>query len=128
MRLGIIGNLVAHSRPQYKRAAILQLGDQLAFGAQQDVTLQAPVIGQVTRRVFDAADPDVAELLSSPEGGAALTLVLGGLNVRPVGDTKGNIGHLHVQLPPRLASVDGDHSMSIDVRVPTSAGGIWTGV
>jgi len=96
MRLGVIGNLVAHSRPQCECAAILQLGDQLAFGAQQDVTLQAPVIGQVTRRVFDAADADVTELLSSPEGRAALTLVLGGLYVRPVGDTKGNIGHLHV--------------------------------
>ena len=81
MRLGVVGNLVAHSRPQCECAAILQLGDQLAVGAQQDVTLQAPVIGQVTRRVLDAADTDVTELLSSPECGAALTLVLGGLYV-----------------------------------------------
>jgi len=121
MRLGVIGNLVAHSRPQCECAAILQLGDQLAFGAQQDVTLHAPVIGQVTRRVFDAADADVTELSSSPEGRAALTLVLGGLYVRPVGDTKGNIGHLHVQLPPRFASVDRDNSMSMPPPpVPTS--------
>ena len=95
MRLGIIGHLVAHSRPQCERAAVLQLGYQLALGAQQDVSFQAPVIGQVTRGVFDTADADVTELLSSPERGAALTFVLGGLYVRPVGDTKGNIGHLH---------------------------------
>ena len=98
MGLGIVGNLVAHARPQRDGAAILELGFQLTLGAQQNVAFQAPVVSEIARRVLHHADPDVAKLLSPPERAAALTFVLGGLDLGPIRDTEGNIGHLHRQL------------------------------
>ena len=56
MGLAVVGNLIAHARQEGKRPAVLELSMKLAFGAQKDVTLEAPVISQVTRGVLDGAD------------------------------------------------------------------------
>ncbi len=47
MRLGVVGDLVAHSGLERKGSSIRELGVQLAFDAQDDVTLRAPVIRNV---------------------------------------------------------------------------------
>src|SRR5690349_19943030 len=74
MRLGVVRDLVAHAGLERERAPIFQLGMQLAFGAQQVMTLLAPVIGEVAGRVLDHAHTDVAELPRAPVSGAALAL------------------------------------------------------
>src|ERR1700743_74894 len=62
MRLGAVGDLIAHSRRQRERAAIGKIGPEFAIDAEEDVTLLAPVISQITRRIFYEPHQDDAEL------------------------------------------------------------------
>ena len=43
-----------------------QVGHQLAFDAEQDVALLAPVVGDIARRILDQPHPQVAELARPP--------------------------------------------------------------
>ncbi len=88
MRLGVIGNLITHSRLEYESAAVLKFGMQLAFQTQQDMPLHAPMIGQIAGRVFDHAHPQIAEAAGAPERYAGFALMLGALDLIPVGCTK----------------------------------------
>ncbi len=75
MRLGAVGNLVAGAGSEVKLPAISQPRVQLAFEAQQDMALAAPVIGAIAGRVFDHSHPNVSELLGAPIGGPRFTAV-----------------------------------------------------
>src|SRR5690242_4044928 len=88
VRLRIIRNLVAHSGPECEAAPVLQLGLQLTCDTQEHVSLRAPVVGKVTRRVLDHPYPDGTELLSPPIGHALFAGLLGRLNRAPIGDGK----------------------------------------
>ena len=70
MRVRVIGDLVAHAGLEHDDPAVLELRVDLAFEAQHDVPLRAPVVGDVAGRVLDHADADLAELLRAPEGDA----------------------------------------------------------
>src|SRR5688572_21198024 len=83
MRFGVVGDLIAHSRFQRERATVFQLGVQLPFDAEKDVTLGAPMIGEVARRVFDDPYADVPESERAPVGAATFTSMFGWLNGRP---------------------------------------------
>ena len=65
MRLGVVGNLIAHAWFQNEVPAIVQLSAQLALHAEKNMAFATPVIGQIAGRVFDQADPDIGEILSS---------------------------------------------------------------
>src|SRR5689334_15349763 len=95
MRLRAIGDLVAHTRVQHDAASVLQLGVQLAFQTQQDVSLHAPVIRQVARRVLHDPHAHVAELRGTPVGHSNRAFVLSGTDSVPVGRTKGYVGQSH---------------------------------
>jgi hypothetical protein len=97
MALSTIGDLVARPRGQAESAAILELGRELARHAEQDVSLLAPVICDVTGCVLDHPHPDVAEDPRSPEREPSFAAALRALNVRPVGDSEGDIAHSHVE-------------------------------
>ena len=49
MGFSVIGNLITDARCEDKLTTVLQLGDQLAFQAQYNVSFVAPMIGQITR-------------------------------------------------------------------------------
>lgn len=80
MRFGIVGDLIACSRPKNEYAAVFKFGVQFAFDAQEDMAFDTPVVGQVAGRVFDHPDPDAAEVLRLPVGNAALAAVFGAFN------------------------------------------------
>lgn len=56
------------------------LGMQLALDAKEDVSLAAPMIGQVTGRIFYHSHPDATEVLGTPIGGACFSLPIGFMN------------------------------------------------
>src|SRR6185436_2194488 len=62
----VVGNLIAHAGRELERAPVLQVGDEFAVDAEDDVTLAAPVIGDVARRIVDEPHADVAELPGAP--------------------------------------------------------------
>src|SRR5258706_10396778 len=109
MGLRAIGDLVAHARGQHERATVGELCVQLAFEAQEDVSLRAPVIGAIAGRVIDHAYANGAEILRAPQRLAGLSWMLRGRHTGPVRGSEGNLRHLHVSLlilrkPPSRAS------------------------
>jgi hypothetical protein len=75
MRLGIISNLIAHPWFENEHSAIFELGVQLAFKTQEDVSFHAPVISKVAGRIFNHPDTDAIEVLGSPVSSPRLSFV-----------------------------------------------------
>jgi len=84
VRLGAVRDLIANTRRQHKLPAIGKLGLELALEAQKDVTLRTPVIRKVPGRILHHSHPDIAELPSSPIGGARFAFVLDPLDLGPI--------------------------------------------
>src|SRR5829696_6732505 len=84
VRFLAVRDLVAHPGLEDDDAAVLQLGVDLALEAEHDVSLLAPVIGDVAGRVLDHPDADFAELLRPPEGDSGDAGVLARGDGRPV--------------------------------------------
>ncbi|MNI48804.1 hypothetical protein D3C73_1033870 [compost metagenome] len=95
MRFGLVGHLVAHAGGQDELAAVFKLGVKLAFQTEEDVSLGAPVVGQVARRVFHHAYAQVAELARAPIGHARVAGVFGAFDFGPVRGAEGDVAHLH---------------------------------
>ena len=95
MRLGPVGHLVAHTRRQDIPPSVSEFGMQLALQAKENMTLGAPVVGEVTRGILDHAYSDRAELPGTPERATALARVLLRRDRGPVGGTEGNVTDLH---------------------------------
>src|SRR5690606_27069572 len=89
-----------------------EFGVQLAFQAQQDMALAAPVVGQVAGRVFDHAHADVAELAGAPIRLAGVARVFGGFDRLPIGGAEGDIAQIHAgdSLLGRAAGSSGTRS------------------
>src|SRR5215213_7491913 len=90
VRLLAVAHLVAHPRLEDDDAAVLQLGVDLALEAEHDVSLLAPMIGDVAGRVLDHPDADFAELLRPPEGDPGDAGVLARGDGRPVDGFEGD--------------------------------------
>jgi len=75
MRFCPVRHLVADARCQDEFPAIGQLGVQFALEAQQDVSLLAPVIGQVAGAVLHHAHAEGVELLRAPGSYASFAFV-----------------------------------------------------
>ena len=98
MRLGTVGDLVAHPGTEVESPAVAKLRFELAGEAEQDVPLLAPVIGAIARRVVDHANADGAKLSGAPQGRASLAGVFGGRDCGPVGGTEWYLADLHNEL------------------------------
>ena len=61
-RVAEVGDLVADALRQHEAAAVLQFGMQFAFQHVEHMTAIAPVVGQVTRTVFDYAYAQVTDM------------------------------------------------------------------
>jgi hypothetical protein len=55
----------------------------------------APMIGKVTRTIFNQADANIIELLRTPVSYSCFPLVFSGGYLRPKGCTKGDISQVH---------------------------------
>jgi len=106
MRLGAISHLVAGSGLQHELSAIGEFGVKLAFQAEQDVALRAPVVGQIARRVIDHPNPDGSELTGSPGGDAPFPGMLNRLDGRPFSGAEGNVVNLHSLVVLETGSAD----------------------
>ena len=95
MRVGAIGDLIAHARPEREGTPILEIGRQFAVNAKENVALVAPVIGDIARRVIDHPNADIAELLGPPCRNAGIALVGCRLDRGPVCRSERNCAHLH---------------------------------
>lgn len=92
-----VGGLVAISGFQREPFSVGEFGFQLALQAENYVPFCAPVVGQISGRVFDHADADLAEILRSPERAASLPRMLGWDYLGPVGGGECKAGHLHTE-------------------------------
>ncbi len=80
VRLSVIGNLIAHARPQREAATIFELRVQRAFDTQKNVPFRAPVIRRVTRRVLDHSNSNAAKMLRTPDRNTTLAFVFRSFN------------------------------------------------
>ena len=81
MGFRVVRDLVAHTRLQREDAAVLEFRVQLAVDTQDDVTLAAPMIREITGRVLNHANADVPEVPGAPVGRSRFAFVLGSLDL-----------------------------------------------
>ncbi len=84
MRLAVVGDLIAHTGSHSRFSSIRKFCEKFPFEAQQNVTLLAPVIGQIVGRVLDEPYPDIAEVPRSPKGGASFSGVRRRFDLLPI--------------------------------------------
>jgi len=87
--------LVALARSEREAHAISQCCFQVAFEAEEYVSLGAPVVGGISGGIFDHAHADLAEILGSPNCQAGLSGVLGRSYLSPIRGREREPGHLH---------------------------------
>lgn len=93
--LRVVCNLVGSARSKRESSSILKLGHQLTFKAQENVTLDAPMIGKIAGCVLDHSNADGSEVHGPPSGCARLSFVHGRFNPRPIGCHEGNVVDMH---------------------------------
>lgn len=91
----IVSHLVTHARLENKCAAIFEFRVQFTLKAKQYVPLAAPMVSEITLRVFDHANADIAEMLRAPVICATVTLVFGSVYAGPIGGSERNAGYIH---------------------------------
>ena len=94
----MVRDLVARTRHEPKRAAVAQLRLELAAKAEKDVSLLAPVIRAISRRVFDHAHAHGPELARARARDACFSAMFGNLDGVPVGGAEGNVVKMHVRM------------------------------
>jgi hypothetical protein len=66
MGLRAVGDLVTDTRRKHEAAAVSELCFKFTVKAKQEVSLFAPVVSEVARRVFNHPNAYGAKLLRSP--------------------------------------------------------------
>src|SRR5471030_889033 len=106
MPFHVIAHLVTHPGREGELAAVFQLRVQLPFQTQQHMPAPAPMIGQVTGRVFDHAHTGGAEVARAPQGIAGDAWVQFRFEGGPVGGGKRDGGQFHGGLGHYLTWLD----------------------
>src|SRR5262245_37152967 len=121
MRLGAVGHVVTHAGSERETPAVRELGVERAFQAEQEMTLAAPVIRQVARRILEHAHAHLAEMPRAPARVAVGTRVAGDFDLAPVDSPEGQIGDTHAapgsQYLPASTSPNTGESTLPPVRV-----------
>jgi hypothetical protein len=99
MGLRVIGDLVTDPGRKDECAAVSELRLKLATEAQQDVSLLAPVISDVARRVFNHPNPYGTKLLRPPRGGSRTAVMDCRRELGPIGEYERNLVYSHGQVP-----------------------------
>ena len=97
MRLGAVGNLIAHAWRENIFSAVFELGMELTFQTQEDVAFRAPVIRKITRRIFNHAHAQSPKHTGLPISDALLARMLGLVNLGPIGNAEAKIIYLHIE-------------------------------
>src|ERR1700686_984051 len=97
-----VSDVVAHPRLQRKSPAISQARFQFAFEAQKHVSLGAPMIRLVSRRILNHAHANLAEILRPPQRLPSIASMFGYWNFTPVGSRESRGRHFHV---PSIAAL-----------------------
>lgn len=124
MGLGVVGDLVGDARSQSKPASILQFRVEFPLKAEQHVPFRAPVVREVTRRIFNHAYADRTKVLSSPISHARFTRVFCQFDLCPVGNNKRKIRDLHSLRLPVPAVFSERMAARLDKRYPNEI--LWT--
>lgn len=95
MGFGPIGHLIAHAGAELKPTAIAKLGLERARETEENVSLLAPMVGAVPRRVLDHADANWTEVACAPEGSADFAGMFSRRDGRPIGGAEWEIADLH---------------------------------
>ena len=95
MRLGMIGDLIAHARRKVKDSTVGELGVETARDAKQDVPLLAPMVSAISGRIFDKANADWTEVTRAPCRAAGLARMVRRLGSIPICRAEWKIGDLH---------------------------------
>lgn len=88
MGLGVVGDLVGDARSQSKPASVFQFRVEFPLNAEQHVPFRAPVVRELTRRIFNHPHADRTKVLSSPKSHARLTRVFCQFDLCPVGNNE----------------------------------------
>src|ERR1700676_2058897 len=102
MRWVAIPDVIAHPRLKCKNPSVSQARFQLAFKTQKHMSLGAPVIRLVPRRILDHAHANLAKILGSPSRLASITTMFGYRNSAPVRRRESRGSHFHV---PSIAAI-----------------------
>ena len=95
MRLGAIGDLIAHAGAELKATAIAELRLEAPCDAEENVSLLAPVVGAVPRRVLNHTDTNRAEVAGTRAGDAGFAMMFGRSDRGPIGGAKREVSNLH---------------------------------
>src|SRR5688572_12462969 len=90
VRRGVVRDLVAHARGQLVGGAIRELGIEFALEAEQEMSLRAPVIGEIAGGVIHHAHAHVTKHARAPVRLAAFTRMARAFDARPVDDAEGD--------------------------------------
>jgi hypothetical protein len=88
VRLGVVGQRIAYTGHEHKFSAARNFRIEPAFEAQQYMPFAAPVVCQISSRVFPHTNAYISEASSSPVRDARYSLRLGAFNVIPFGNDK----------------------------------------
>ena len=95
MGFGPIRDLIAHAGAELKAAPIAELGLERACETEENVSLLAPMVGVVARRVFNHANANRTEGPGPPASRAGLAGVLSRGDRSPISGAKREIANLH---------------------------------
>lgn len=90
-----VPDLITHPGREREAASVSQFCFEFSGHAKHDVSFGAPVVGQVAGRVFHHANPDVAQVLRSPDGMTMFAGMFGFRYVGPSGGEKWQRGQFH---------------------------------
>lgn len=113
MRLGIVGDLVTHSGSKGEYTTVFELSNQLAFQAQQHMTLCTPMIRNIPWQILNHTYTYIPKLLGPPKYLPFVGCLLNRFDLGPIGQGKRWLIHLHEirdylgrESPIRLANLD----------------------
>jgi hypothetical protein len=95
MRIRAVGNLIALARSQSEAVAIGQCGFDFTLETQNHVPLGTPMIGRVSSRIFHHPNPNLADVLGSPERHTSFAGMLRRSHLCPIRNRQRKSGHLH---------------------------------
>lgn len=91
----VVPGLKAHARFQPEGSAVLELDVEFSGEDDENMPARAPMIGAITRRIFDDSRPNVAGFNNLPERRPRFSLDLGFRDGFPIRDGKRNVENLH---------------------------------
>jgi hypothetical protein len=99
VRVGlVVPGLKAHPGAEPEGAAVPEGDVELALQNKENMSFRAPVVGAISRRIFNDSGPDVPGLKNAPMRCSPFTRVFDGFDRTPIRDRKRDIENFHAIL------------------------------